>query len=341
MANPPKTARAVLLELLNGQRAAPLHGFSPLSTLIAPALETRGLVFSDIHHDAKKMANAAASAHELYGWQSANLPTDLIVEAEAFGAQIDFRADMPEPMWSLVTEPLFTSPADVIIPNGDFAQRGRIPLVCDAIRQLKTRVGDEIAVGAWIAGPFTLGLYTVDYDTFLLDVKRASHQVERALDAFTDVLISVAHAYRNAGADFITIHEMGGSPSVVGPNSFAELLLPRLQRLIANIPAPTILSVCGNTNNSMHLLAQADASALHVDQTNNLAHSREVLGSDAVLFGNLDPVATIANGDPSKIRAAVERAAQAGASAVTPGCDLYLATPKENMLAFVEATRAI
>lgn len=340
MANPLESARSTVLNLLNGQRGAPLHGFSPLSTITAPALETRGLLFHEIHHDAKQMAVAAASAHELYGWQAANLPTDLIVEAEALGAQIDFRADMPEPMWSLVSEPLFYTPAEVAVPRGDIAQRGRIPLVCEGIRELKARVGDKIAVGAWIAGPFTLGLYTVDYDTFLVDVKRAPREVARALDEFTDALITVAHAYRNAGADFITIHEMGGSPSVVGPSHFETLLLPRLKQLVAGIPAPTILSVCGNTNNAMELLAQAGASALHVDQTNDLKHSREILGKDAVLLGNLDPVTTLVYGTPEQIRAAVERAAAAGASAVTPGCDLYLATPEENMLAFEQATRA-
>lgn len=339
LVSPPETARDATLRLLRGERGVPLYGFSPLSTIVAPALETRGLLFHTLHHDANQMAHAAAAAHELYGWQAANLPTDLIVEAEALGAQIDFREDMPEPMWSLVSEPLYWSPAEVKLPRGDFAQRGRVPLVCEAIRKLKARVGDEIAVGAWIAGPFTVGLYTVDYDTFLLDVKRAPDKVAYALDVFTDVLSSVAGAYRNAGADFITIHEMGGSPSVVGPSHFETLLLPRLQRLVAGIDAPTILSVCGNTNNAMELLAASGASALHVDQTNDLARSREILGSSAVLLGNIDPVATIANGTPDSIRAAVERAVRGGASAVTPGCDLYLATPEENMRAFVEATR--
>lgn len=289
------------------------------------------------------MATAAASAHELYGWHSATLPTHLCVEAEAFGAQIDFRdaesvgVNMPEALWPLAALPLFSSPEFVALPRGDFAARGTIPLICDALRHLKQRVGNKVVVGAWIAGPFTLGMYTVDYDTLLLDVKRAPQDVARALDIFADALIATANAYVDAGADFITIHEMGGSPGVLGPRAFGELILPRLQKIVRAIAAPTILSVCGNTNNAMELLAQAGANALHVEHTNNLARSREILGREVLLFGNLDPVRVIAQGDAETIRAAVEHCAPF-VDAVMPGCDLYLQTPAENLRALIQAT---
>jgi [methyl-Co(III) methanol-specific corrinoid protein]:coenzyme M methyltransferase len=236
---------------------------------------------------------------------------------------------------------LFASPTDVITPRGAFAQRGRIPLICDALRHLKQRVGDKIVVGAWLAGPFTLGMYTIEFETLLLDVKRSPCAVEHALDIFADALIATANAYHDAGADFITLHEMGGSPGVLGPRAFEELLLPRLQRVIAAIPPPTILSVCGNTNNAMELLAQAGAAALHVEHSNDIARSRAILGRDVLLFGNLDPVRVIAHGNAETIRAAVRDAVRAGVDAVMPGCDLYLQTPAENLRALVAACETV
>jgi [methyl-Co(III) methanol-specific corrinoid protein]:coenzyme M methyltransferase len=312
-----------------------------LSTVIAPALASRGLVFSQVHHDAEKMVLAASAAHELYGLQSATLPTDLIVEAEAFGASVDFRADMPEPMWPLVPRAPFASPADVMSLSGDFSRRGRIPLICDALTRLKQRVGADIVVGAWVPGPFTLANYAVDFETLLPAVKQSPRDVAHALEIFTEALIAVAHAYHRAGAEFITIHEMGGSPGVLGPTAFGELVLPRLQRLISSISAPTVLSVCGNTNKALEPLSQAGASALHLDQRNDLARTRARLGSDVVLLGNLDPVEELAGGDALQVRAAVERAARAGADAVMPGCDFFLQTRGENVRAFVNAVRAL
>ncbi len=284
------------------------------------------------------MVIAAASAHELYGWHSATLPTDLCVEAEALGAPVDFREDMPEAMWPLVSEPLFASLSNVQLARGDFTQRGRIPLIVDAVRELKKRVGEKVVVGAWVPGPFTLAVQVIDYDALLPAVRHSPQEVAGALDAFTDLLIPVALAYQNAGADFITIHEMGGSPGVVGPRGFGELILPRLQRMTNAIAVPTILSVCGNTNNAMELLAEAGANALNVDQTNDLARSRQMLGKDVLLFGNLDPVKVIARGTPELIRAEVKRVMQVGVDAVMPGCDLFLQTPGEHLRALVEAT---
>lgn len=332
--------RTPILRLLRGQRSDLVPCFTALSTVIESALETRGLKFHEIHHSATQMTTAAASAHELYGWRSATLPTHLCVEAEAFGAHVDYRADMPEAMWPLVPAPLFASPQEVRVERGDFTQRGHIPMVCGALRQLKQRVGEEIVVGAFVPGPFTLAMYVVDFETLLPAVKRSPREVGHALDIFTDTLSAVANAYHNAGADFVTIHEMGGSPGVLGPRAFGELILPRLQRLTNAVPPPTILSVCGNTNNAMELLAQAGANALNVEQTNDLERSRQIVGDDVLLFGNLDPVATIANGNVEQIRAAVERAADAGVDAIMPGCDLYLQTPADNLRALVEVTKA-
>lgn len=336
-----QSTRAAVLDLLNGKRAGTPLCFGGLSTLIAPALAERGLTFHEIHHDAHKMVLAAASAYELYGWASATLPTSLVVEAEALGAEIDFRADMPEPMWPLVAQPLYAEPQAVEIPRGDFTKRGHIPTVCAALRELQMRVGAHVAVGAFLPGPFTLAMYVVEYHALLTSVRHSPGAVARALDAFTGVLIEVANAYGDAGADFLTVHEMGGSPGVVGPGPFQELILPRLQELFQEIPRPAILSVCGNTNQAMPLLARAGAKALNVDQTNDLRRSRELLGPDVMLFGNLDPVRTIANGSPETIREAVEYAHLAGVDAIMPGCDLYLQTPAENLLAVLGASAHI
>lgn len=334
----PNDARAALLDLLRGTRSSAIPCFSGLAAIIAPALDERGLQFHEIHHDAHKLVIAAASAYELYGWQSATLPADLCVEAEALGAEIDFRADMPEPMWSIVAQSLYAAPEAFTLPRGDITQRGRIPLVCDALRELKTRVGEHIAVGAFIPGPFTLAMLVVEHNALLTAVRDSPDAVAHALDAFADVLVPVANVYGGAGADFLTIHEMGGSPGVVGPRAFEELILPRLQKIIRTLPLPSILSVCGRTNKAMPLLAQAGANAISVDQTNDLARSRETLGRDVLLFGNLDPVRTIAHGTPETIRDAVQRAVDAGVDAIMPGCDLYFQTPAENLRALVQAT---
>lgn len=154
--------------------------------------------------------------------------------------------------------------------------------------------------------------------------------VVEALLHLSAFLAKIGRAYRNAGADLITIHDMGGSPGFIGPAKYEQMVFPAEKHLIEQLPKPRVLSVCGNTNKSMQWLAGTGADAISVDQTNDLAASRAAL-KDTLLFGNIDPVGTLWRGDEARIREAVAGAKEAGVDAVWPGCDLVIPTPKENL----------
>ncbi len=326
-------SREEVLALLGGQRGQRRPCFSGLISITEPGLQSLGLRFGEIHTDAAKMAAAAATSYRLFGLESAVVPTDMCVEAGALGARVDFRLDSPWPEYPSVSEPL--DALDTAIP-ADLTRRERIATVLEAIRLLKADVGKAVAIGAWVPGPITLAMYLVDRAGLLSEIMSAPGQLARPLEALADLLATVALAYRDAGADFITVHEMGGSPGILGPDLFRRVVQPPLKRLIAALPAPRVLSACGRTNRGMKLLAECGAEALSVDQANNLEQSRTVLGQEALLFGNIDPVGTLANGDETAVRAAVRRAIDEGADAVWPGCDLWPRVPAANMQAMVD-----
>jgi len=88
----------------------------------------------------------------------------------------------------------------------------------------------------------------------------------------------------------------------------------------------------------MHLLGQAGAEAVSVDQLNDLATSRETM-PNTLLFGNIDPVQTLAMGNQKDIHDAMDKALDAGVDALWPGCDLVLGTPTKNLQTFIEYGR--
>jgi MtaA/CmuA family methyltransferase len=340
MPNNPAHPRDRILALLGGERAAPAACFSGLVSVTQTGLDEAGLHFSEAHADPAKMAAAAASTYRQFGFESAVAPLDLCVEAEALGAQIDFRPGSARPEFPMVVKPLAENPDDfdpAVVKRLDGS--GRAGVVREAIRLLHEQVGREIVVGAWVPGPFTLALQIVNMTALTAAVARDPAGVGRVMDPLVDLLAEQAAGYRAAGADMITVHEMGGSPGFIGPRAFEALVLPRLQRLLAAIDAPRVLSVCGNTNRAMPLLAEAGADAISVDQTNDLARSRATLGPEALLFGNIDPIGVLANGGPAEVAQAVQGALAAGVDAIWPGCDLWPAVPAENMRALVAAAK--
>ena len=334
-------SRDETLAILRGERVARLPVFSGLPSLTAPGLKAAGVRYSESHTDAAKMAAAAASTFELFGFESAVVPFDLCVEAETLGCGVDFQTDVDIFLAPVVDKAIdnlaelsFDS-AEFTLSSAEGLRSGRILLVADAIRRLKAGVGREIAIGAWVPGPFTLAWQLFGADAWLSALQDAE-QAARTLDSLAVFLAQVAARYRAAGADFITVHEMGGSSQVTGPSRFQTLVMPALGKLLAAIESPKVLSVCGDTNAIVSDLAACGADALSVDERNDLALTRRLLGSRAILLGNFDPVGVLSQGTPERVEQTVAAIAQAGANAVWPGCDLYPEIPDENMRALMK-----
>jgi [methyl-Co(III) methanol-specific corrinoid protein]:coenzyme M methyltransferase len=326
------TSRKTILDLLSGKKIEPQPAFSGLIHITAEGLQSEGLALWETHTDARKMAKASASTFKLSGLPSAGAPLDMLVEAEAIGSPVDFREN-EEFSFPRTVKPLFSSTKLITSEIGDnfeLLNRGRIKLVCEALELLKEDIGNEAVIGGMIPGPFTLLLYLMEPGGLFADMKREPGAVLDALTHLSSFLSHVAQAYRNAGADFITIHDMGGSPGFIGPAKYEQFAFPAEQLLLTQLPSPRVLSICGNTNPSMHLLAQTGADAVSVDQINDLIASRQVL-KDTLLFGNLDPVATLWQGNQDQITESVRGAKDAGVDAVWPGCDLALQTPLANI----------
>lgn len=332
------TSRAAILEVFSGNKIEPQPAFSGLIHVTAEGLQSEGLVFHEVHKNASQMARAAASTFKLSGIPSAVVPLDMYVEAEALGAQIDFRKNggfsFPQ-----IVKPMFASTrylSSAYFENADFVHKGRILLVCEAIRLLKEDIGREAVIGGMVPGPYTLLLFLMEPGGLFAEMKREPIAVADALFQLASFLAEVGTAYREAGADFITIHDMGGSPGFIGPAKYEQFAYPAEKLLITELPSPRVLSICGNTNKSIHLLAQTGADAISVDQLNDLSESRNVL-TDTLLFGNIDPVATLWQGTEAEIIEAVRRAREAGVDAIWPGCDLAPQNPIENIRALRNA----
>ena len=332
------TSRQTILDLFSGKKIKPQPAFSGLINVTAEGLQGEGLVFHEVHKDAHRMASASASTFKLSGLPSAVAPLDMLVEAEAIGASIDFR-ETGEYVFPRVAKPLFPSTKFITSEIGDnfeVLNRGRIKLVCEALELLKEDIGREAVIGGMIPGPFTLLLFLVEPGGLFTDMKREPGAVQDALFHLSSFLSRVAQAYRNAGADFITIHDMGGSPGFIGPAKYEQFAYPAEKSLVEQLPKPRVLSVCGNTNKSLPLLAQTGADAISVDQLTDPSEARKTLG-ETLLFGNIDPVATLWQANEAEIKEAARRAKEMGVDAVWPGCDLVPQSPIGNIRALVNA----
>ncbi|HJX37279.1 MAG TPA: uroporphyrinogen decarboxylase family protein, partial [Anaerolineae bacterium] len=151
-------------------------------------------------------------------------------------------------------------------------------------------------------------------------------------------LIDLAKLYREAGADYMTVREMGGGGDILSPRMFGSLIQPHLQKIFSAVESPKILHICGDTNLIIEQMADCGADAISVDQKNHLRETRKKLGDDVILLGNLDPYNILVAGTPEQITETVKDIIDSNVNAVWPGCDIWPDVPKENMKTLVEAT---
>ena len=314
--------------------------FSGYGNITVHGLEKYGWRFADIHSDAEKMAKMAATTFEMFGFECAVCPFDMGVEAEVLGSKVNFYSHRTDVVYPTIVEHAAEKVTDlnIQIPQ-DLKNAGRIPLVREALGMLKEKVGNDVVIGSWVLGPYTLAGQLVDLSDLSKSAIKKPELMDNILRKLADYLIEVIQLYREAGADYVTVREMGAGPDILSPRVFKSLIKPHLERIFAAIASPKILHMCGDTNAIIELLGDCGAEALSVENKNDVVASRKILGPDALIFGDIDAYGVLVAGKPKDVDEAVKKAIASGVNAVWPGCDIWPTAPKENMKTLVEATR--
>lgn len=334
------TSKERVQKLFAGEKTDRPACFSGMGNATTEGLNKLGYKFAQVHLDAKQMAETAATTPEIFGFDSCVLPFDLCVEAEALGCQINTYPNSEDLLYPTIKEKVIHNEdeMDISIP-ADLAERGRVPLMREAIGIVKKNIGDSVSVGSYLLGPFTLAGQIMELNDLLkLSFKKAD-KVGALLEKLSTVIVAVAKEYEKAGVDFLTVREMGATSDVLSPRSFRKLILPHLKSIFEQISVPSVLHICGKTNDIVVDMKDSGATAISVDQKNDLTETRKNIGKDTLVFGNYDPYNVLVSGTPELVKETITKCLDEEASAVWPGCDIWPTVPPENFHVMMETVR--
>ena len=331
------TRRERVLKLFSGEKVDRPPCFSGMGNVTTAGLGQFGYKFAALHSDAKMMADAAAQTYRLTGFECGVVPFDLCVEAQALGCEINVYAHVDDILYPTIKQKIAHNEEEMgaITVPADFVKRGRIPLVKEALRLLKADIGGEVAVGSYVLGPFTLAGQIMELNDLLKLSFKKPDKVGKLLDTLADAIILCAQEFVEAGADYITVREMGATSDVLSPRVFKSLILPYLKKIFGAIKSHSVLHVCGKTNDIAGFMVESGATAISVDQKNDVAETRKKIGN-ALLFGNYDPYNVLVSGSTEMVRQAVRKCVDDGVDAVWPGCDIWPTVPVENIRAMLD-----
>jgi [methyl-Co(III) methanol-specific corrinoid protein]:coenzyme M methyltransferase len=311
--------------------------FSGMGMVTIQVINEMNIRFANVHTSADHLAHSAKLTAEMFGYDAVVVPYDMCTVPEALGRGANLYENSDEILYPTVPSK-WERIDDVVVPD-DFLNRGRLPLVDQAISILKSETDSDLALGGWVLGPFTMAGQIVELNPLLKGVRKDKERTQAFLDRMTQLVIKLVQHYQKLGVDYMNVREMGTGSDLLSPKVWETLIGPNLKKIFERLEIPTINHICGSTDLIIEMMNECGADAISVDQKNNLTESRKKLGSDTLLFGNFDPYGTLVTGDLSEVEPVIRKCIEDGADAVWPGCDIWPDAKRENVEAYVRAVR--
>lgn len=286
--------------------------------------------FPIAHKDPEKMSHLAIAGHKLIGFDAVRIPFCQTIEAEALGCEVFLGSDnIP----TVISHP-YRIGDEILLPE-DILQRGRIPVLLEAVKIIKEEV-KEIPLIVGIVGPFTITGYLFGMTQLLMQMAVSPQEILPYMEIALKVEEILVNAVQRAGADIICVEDMTASTDMISPNMYKDFVFPYHKKLFSLISLPSILHICGNVTPIIGYMAETGADALSIDDKTDLRKAREITKGKVSLLGNLNPSAILLQGDETKVREATRKAIRDGIDIVAPGCAIPLGTPSSNLRAMVE-----
>lgn len=239
-----------------------------------------------------------------------------------------------------VTYPYTWGMSDEVAPHGkDFFP----PWNCDTIKEIVSRVGDQVAVHGEVYSPFSQLMDLFDLTPALLAIRRHPEKLKDCLEALTVGTIELGRQQAAAGVHAVIISSAFAGASFIGRHQYEQFVLPYERKVVAGIKAqfdlPIYTHTCGDIGDRLDLMEQTGTNGIDTLDppplgTVELADAKRQTAGRLFLKGNLDPVALMTGTPEDAFTAARERlqiAAPGGGYILSTACSVAPSTPPVNI----------
>lgn len=291
-------------------------------------------------HDPTLMANSLAQAQALFGYDAITVGFDETVAAEACGCKVEWAEDRPQVCSHLWKE--------ANVPEAHaVAQRGRVPVVVEVVRRLRSILGETAALIGVVQGPWTLACHLYGPD-FSRDWAGDAPDPADCLVLASRVGVTIARLFGEARVDALLVMESSRLPGTAvarsGDRPQQLNALRGTYRPLWNVArfynAPGILVLREHQPAGLAELTALGATALALGQVGHAAD--EAWPNARVVPGRAISAAALA-GSPTTVAAAIDKVASSAPASpwfLTTEWEVPTDTPPENLHAAVAAVRA-
>ena len=332
------TPKERLARALTGQPVDRMPAVSVTQTGTIEQMEACGAFWPEANDDAEKMATLAEAAHTLVGFEAVRVPFDITAEAALFGCEIKDGTKEQQPS---VVGHVVNSIDDVEkVKDYDLSQ-GRIGVICDAVKILADKYGDELPIMGSMIGPFSLAQHINGDDWFMAIFTDEAFGLA-LMEVTTDFCVDYAKKMVENGADTMVIIDPTASAQLIGAAFYEKFVVPYHKKIVDamhELNVATVLHICGDTTKGLSMMESCGVDAISIDQSVDVAAAVSI-AENAVIVGNLDPVNVLWNKTPELVKEESQKVLDAGIGLLAPGCGIVSKTPNANLQAMVEVAKS-
>ncbi len=290
--------------------------------------------------DGKRLMEGTLACYERFRHDSVEVSWDIMMEAEAAGAELEFREDsLPQIKRHMLADK--KSLGRMTLPDPEKA--ARYPLYLEACRRTARALKGPNLAGT-VTGPWTTATGLRGTQELIFDTVDDPEFVNDLMAFTTNVTKVLGGKLLETGVS-LTMGEAGCSCSLISPALYRRFIKPYHQELVnffGEKKKRLAMHVCGYIDPIMEDLVSLGISGLSLDSPSSLEKMIQVSCKKIALVGNV-ATSLFVNGTKEEIEAAVREciriAAPGGAYILSSGCELPHNATMERVLFFLEAAR--
>ena len=311
-----------------------------LPVLYFPVLKKMGMDVPSSVNDPKNIAKVMKEVIDEYPDTIAAITgMDLTVDAEAFGAQVNF-SEKQAP--NVVNHILGSKDeiADLQVPD---IHSARVDVFTQACVEGKKIITDRPVFGGML-GPFSLAANLLDINQCLMMTIRGKEELHALLEKSCEWLTNRAREYKNAGADGVFIAEpTAGLLSPDACDEFSSVYIKKMVEELQDDEFFLVLHDCGRVTRSVRSMCDTGCKGLHFGNGVDMKDIMPQADKDILIFGNLDPSSVFFMGTPDSVYrktiTLLEEMDEYDNFILSSGCDLAPSVTQENIEAYYKACR--
>ena len=326
--------------VMKALRFEPADRVAIIPELIQHNLEVAHQTHGAYSTDPQVMTQVILEGLKAYETDAVYVSSDNYLIVEAMGGKVKIQEDDPPILLKTaagsIEEAVELEPLDVT--------RGRIPVILEATRLLREKLGDEIFVKTCIdSAPFSAAAAILGPQEFMINLIDEPELCHDFLKICTESAIRYGLAAAKAGAHGLAF---GDSASVlVNRSMYEEFSLPYAKQAIAALKEqtglPVFYHVCGDTRHILDLMMQTGADCVEIDSMVPMALAKETAAGRCAVEGNVSTIEAFYQGTAEDVtreaNAIMDLFGNRGGLILSSACEIPRHTKKENVRALTDA----